>query len=146
VAWPVEVSHLLSYVCDKLFSESPRIRNELIVRRALSSASAAARRNLVEAMLTRTNQPALGIEGYPPERSMYESVLRATGLHVQDRSGQWRFTAPPQKHPTRLAPAWQKLSDLIFKPQPEPQPLDQLFGVLAAPPHGVIEGLQPVLL
>jgi hypothetical protein len=50
---PVEVSQLLSYVCDRLFSDAPHIRNELIVRRSVSSQSAAARRNLVEAMLTR---------------------------------------------------------------------------------------------
>ncbi len=142
----VNVSQLLSQVCNLLFDNAPRIRNELIVRRSLSSAAAAARRNLIEAMLTRGSNPALGIEGYPPERSMYESVLHATGIHAQDDSGAWHFTAPPNRHPTRLAPAWQRLSDLVFTPQPEPQPLDQLFRSLAAPPHGVMDGLHPVLL
>ncbi len=60
---PVEISQLLSHVCDKLYSDAPRIRNELIVRRSLSSQSAGARRNLMEAMLTRAAQPTLGIEG-----------------------------------------------------------------------------------
>jgi hypothetical protein len=143
---PVQVSQLLSYVCDRLFSDAPHIRNELIVRRSVSSQSAAARRNLVEAMLTRADQPALGIEGFPPERSMYESVLRATGLHTKADSERWQISPPPKQHPTSLWPAWQHLSDLVFKPQPEPQPLDQVFRALAAPPYGVMDGLHPVLL
>ena len=143
---PVEVSHLLSYVCDKLFSDTPRIRNELIVRRSLSSAAAAARRNLVEAMLTRAAQPSLGIEGYPPERSMYESVLKATGMHTNAQSDIWHISAPHKKHPTNLWPAWQRLSDLVFQLQPEPQPLDQIFYSLAAPPYGLMDGLHSVLL
>lgn len=143
---PVEISQLLSYACDKLFSDAPHIRNELIVRRSLSSQSAGARRNLVEAMLTRSAQPTLGIQGYPPERSMYESVLRATGLHTKGESDQWHISVPYRQHPTNLWPAWQRLSDLVFKLQPEPQPLDQVFGALAAAPHGVMDGLHPVLL
>jgi hypothetical protein len=143
---PVEVSQLLSHACDKLFSDAPHIRNELIVRRSLSSQSAGARRNLVEAMLTHGTQPVLGIEGYPPERSMYESVLRATGLHTKGESDHWQFSAPPKQHTTNLWPAWQRLSDLVFKLQPEPQPLDQVFRALAAAPYGVMDGLHPVLL
>jgi len=143
---PVEVSQLLSYVCDRLFSDAPHIRNELIVRRSVSSQSAAARRNLVEAMLTRADQPALGIDGFPPERSMYESVLRATGLHTKADSDRWQISPPQKQHPTNLWPAWQHLCNLVFKPQPEPQPLDQVFLALAAPPYGVMDGLHPVLL
>lgn len=143
---PVEVSQLLSYVCDKLFADAPCIRNELIVRRALSSQSAAARRNLVEAMLTRADQPVLGIQGFPPERSMYESVLHATGIHSETGPGRWQLSAPPRKHPANLWPAWQRLTDLVFKLQPEPQPLDQVFRDLAVAPYGVMDGLHPVLL
>lgn len=143
---PVEVSQLLSYVCSKLFRHAPRIRNELIVRRSLSSAAAAARRNLIEAMLTRAAEPVLGIHGFPPERSMYESVLHATGIHTQDDSGHWHITAPPKKHATHLWPAWEYLSTLVFQPQPEPQAVDRLFRALAAPPYGVMDGLHPVLL
>jgi len=66
------LSHVLSTICDALYPGTPRLWNELINRRTLSSQGAAARRNLIEAMLTRADQPTVGIEGYPPERSMYE--------------------------------------------------------------------------
>ncbi len=66
VRTPVQVSHLLSDVCDRLYAECPRIQNELIARKALSSAAAAARRNLLERMLTAGDQENLGLEGFRP--------------------------------------------------------------------------------
>lgn len=69
------LSHILSTICDELYPGTPRLWNELINRRTLSSQGAAARRNLIEGMLTCADQPTLGIEGYPPERSMYKKAL-----------------------------------------------------------------------
>ena len=146
VRTPVGVSHLLSNVCDTIYAKTPRIRNELIVRRTLSSAAAAARRNLIEHMLCHTSENVLGIEGYPPERSMYESVLKATGLHTRDGAGQWKFSAPSKDSEGNLYPSWQRLYDLVFATQPEPQSLDGIFRSLALSPVGLMDGLQPVIL
>lgn len=146
VATPADVSQLLSDVFDRLFDKSPRIRNELIVRRALSSAGAAARRNLIEAMLQRGAKSTLGIDGYPPERSVYESVLRAPGIHAEQANGSWQFCAPSTNANHNLFPCWNYLTDTLFNRQPEPTPLNDLFAGLSAPPYGVLDGLHPVLL
>jgi hypothetical protein len=143
---PVDVSQLLSDVCDEIYESAPRIRNELIARRTLSAAAAAARRNLIERMLSHRHEEALGIHGYPPERSMYESVLRATGLHRQDKEGRWGFHAPDNGNLTKIEPAWNRLGDILFGRQPEPVALDRLFSELASPPIGALPGLHPVLL
>lgn len=146
VSTSADVSQLLSAVCDQVYAKAPKIRNELIVRRSLSSAAAAARRNLIQAMLEHAKEPLLGIEGYPPERSMYESVLAATGLHRVQDNGEWGFTIPTRSPKHNLLPCWYHLAYLVFNRQPEPMPLTALFGELAQPPYGVLEGLQPVLL
>lgn len=143
---PTDVTHLLSRVCDEIYSDSPRIRNELIVRRTLSSAAAAARRNLIERMLTCADKENLGLDGYPPERSMYESVLKATGLHHRNADGSWCFAEPARKDPCNLRPVWNKLSEIVFKAQPSPEPLDVLFRATSEPPLGVPDGLHAVLL
>lgn len=146
---PRQATQLLSAAMDALYPQSPRVLNELVNRRTLSSAAAAARRTLIERMLTMADEPMLGIEGYPPERSMYESVLRATGLHApldpEAEEGQWHFLDPQEGHSTQLAPTWRRMATLIFGAE-EPLPVDSLFADLAAPPYGVTPGLQPVLL
>lgn len=140
------LSHLLSQVCDSLYHASPRLRNELINRRTLSSQGAAARRNLIQAMLTRSDQPQLGIQGYPPERSMYESLLKATELHRQGHDDQWGLRAPAGDDPGHLLPTWWALSDYVFSDHPESRPVDVLFELLKAAPHGLTDGVLPVLL
>jgi hypothetical protein len=140
------LSYLLSEVSDELYLSSPIVRNELINRRQLSSQAAAARRNLIEAMLTRADQERLGIEGFPPERSMYESVLRASGLHRQTVSGAWGFGPPLDADPLRLRPMWDQLSAAIFTMPPTVSTVSALFAQLGAAPYGITDGVAPVLL
>jgi len=104
------LSHLLSKLCDELYPDSPRVWNELINRRSLSSQAAAARRNLLEAMLTHAGQETLGITGFPPERSMYETMLKKSGL-LRMEGGAWTFGDPPADDPLHLYPAGQQRRD-----------------------------------
>ncbi|WP_146009483.1 hypothetical protein [Deinococcus planocerae] len=148
---PRQAVQLLSGVLDEVYHDSPRVQNELVNRRTLSSAAAAARNKLMGLMLSSAGEPLLGLdpEYFPPERSMYESVLRETKLHVpvnpDEEEGAWHFTDPPAEHHTNLRPAWQAIASTIFGAE-EPFNVGRLFGLLAAPPYGVTEGLQPVLL
>jgi hypothetical protein len=99
------LSSALSAVCDRSFPEAPLVRNELLNRRSLSSAAAAARRSLLDAMIEHGARPRLGIEGTPPEYSMYASLLAAGGLHREVR-GRWGYGAPLGDDPLRLRPTW----------------------------------------
>jgi hypothetical protein len=145
VRTPAEVAALLSRVMDALYPATPRIWSELLNRRVLSSAAAAARRTLVERMLTQADRPLLGIEGYPPERSMYASLLAAGGLHRQVEGG-WRIGPPPPDDPAGLGPAWAAMEAAIYGAGERPLPVNELFAQLAAPPYGVLPGVLPVLL
>lgn len=148
---PRQATQLLSGAMDELYPDSPRLLNELLNRRVLSSAAAAARRTLVELMLTRADEPLMGLEPglFPPERSMYESALRDTGLHrpldPEDEEGEWTLAAPDPSHSSNLDPTWQAMKAAIFGAE-EPLNVEALFAMLAAPPYGVTAGLQPVLL
>ncbi len=140
------LSYLLSTLSDTLYGGSPHLWNELINRRALSSQGAAARRNLIEAMWLHEAKPPLGITGYPPERSMYESVLAASGLHQETGNGVWEFGSPPADDPLNLWPVWQALDTWVFAGEPQQRSVADLFSVLSAPPYGMTDGLLPVLL
>ncbi len=77
---------------------------------------------------------------------MYESVLKATGLHRKQAQGGWRFAQPTPTDPCRLLPVWQKMHDLVFQSGPDPIPLESLYRAMGDPPYGIPDGLQPVLL
>jgi hypothetical protein len=139
------LSHLLSETCDTLYDQSPIAWNEIVNRRLLSSQGAAARRNLIEAMLTHAAEENLGIEGFPPERSMYESLLSASGLHLLSEDGK-RIFAPPGDDPLRLQPAWQAINEYIFTDPPETRKLVGLIQLLNAPPYGLTDGIIPIIL
>lgn len=135
---------LLSTICDRLYPATPRIWNEILNRRSLTTQGAAARRNLIEGILTRSDQPLLGIQKYPPERSMYEALLRKSGIHRLDGE-KWRI-GEPEPNELNLLPAWQAIYVFVFGGLPEPKPINQLYSTLAEPPFGVTTGVAPVLL
>ena len=144
--WPVEVTRLLSNVCDDVYSKSPLVRNELVVRNKLSSAAASARRCLLERMLERRQEECLGIESYPPERSVYESVLHATGIHYFDTTlNEWAFRAPPSDNPMMLRPCWDLMEQEIFSNGIRRIALVDLFAKWSDVPYGMPAGLHPIL-
>ncbi len=59
-----DLSRCVSDICDKVYDQAPIVKNELINRRNLSSAAAAARRNLMESMLSHADKVRLGFEGF----------------------------------------------------------------------------------
>lgn len=140
------ISQVLSKICDQRYRSSPKIRNELINRHLLSSQSAAARRNLIEAMLMKSTLPQMGIEGYPPERSIYESLIAFGGLHQQVGAGKWEVVEPGNNDPLNIRPVWKAIHDYIFIAPPEARSVAELYKKLIDAPFGITEGVLPVLL
>ena len=144
---PVDVSKLLSKACDVLFHKSPVLRNELISRDDISSAASAARRTLMELILTNPEQETLGMTGYPPERSIYESILKASSMHVYDEKlACWKFQAPPNGNFVNLRPAWQLIEKSVFNEKLEELELTDLYAKLRKAPFGLPEGIFPILI
>lgn len=140
---PHGLSRLLSDVCDEAYDQSPHIRNEMIGRRELTSQGARARRELIEAMIEHGDDERLGLEGYGPERAMYEAVLRHTGLHSEREAG-WAFGRPGFNG--SLQHVWGSIAQFIDAASDSPVTVDHLYRRLMAPPIGLKEGPIPVLL
>lgn len=140
-----QLATLLSDICDTVYPLTPRIRNELLNRRCLSSSAAAARNYLLQAMLDRTQSENLGIEGHPAERSMYEALFRVTGIH-RSVDGQWGFHEPADDSEAGVQAMWQALEDFLAKADGSRQSVADLFAQLKAPPYGMMDGCLPVVL
>ena len=139
---PEGLSALLSDICDRAYNRAPIIKNELINRARLSSAVASARMRLLDRMLTCTDQADLGMEGTPPERTIYLSLFQASGIHGKDEQGKFCFGAPEPGDPYRWRPVWDRIAQLLNSD--EPMSFAALMEHLAAPPYGLRAG--PALL
>jgi hypothetical protein len=152
---PLEVKdgrHLLSElsrICELTFEDAPRIHNELVNRRSLSSAAAAARMRLVFKMFSHGKSALLGMDPAkkPPEMSMYLSVLLNTGIH-QEREGAWRIGEPHgnRDKTCNVLPSLRKIRDAVKATPDARVRISDLFAELRRPPFGVRDGMIPLLL
>ncbi|MFA9199573.1 MAG: hypothetical protein ACEQR8_00055 [Cypionkella sp.] len=138
---------LLSEVCDDLYPKAPKISNELLNRNTLSSAAAGARMRLIEGLFNAPDDPLLGIDPVkaPPEKSMYLSVIRKGGIHVQvdDR---YRIVEPTKNDPLRLRPAFDRIIDMIEDARGDRVSALTILEGLRVSPWGVRAGVAPLLL
>jgi hypothetical protein len=141
----IPLTRVVSDLCDSYYKDAPRIHHELINRSALSSAAASAQRELMQAMVSRGNRERLGIEGNPPEYSMYASILRTHRMHMQDGEGRWEFRRPGNKYHGFRA-AWDKIVSILQAGDSQRFTLSSIYEVLSSPPFGIKAGVQPVLL
>ena len=139
-----ELSSALSDICDRAYHAAPVVHNELINRRTLSSAAAAARRMLIEQMLAFPAEARLGIDGFPPELSIYRSVLEASGLHHAN-GDRWEF-APSGFDVGQVQALWQSIDEFLRRTEAGKRCVTELFEILKAPPYGIREGLLPIYL
>ena len=142
-----QVMRWLSDLCDKVFHSAPRVRNELVNRHSLSSAAAAARMRLIELMFAHSEKPDLGLpaDRKPPEKSMYLSVLRATGLH-QKRNERWALGYPAENLPTNVRPVLERIRQILLDHPDTRVPISELVALLRKPPFGLRDGLFPIFL
>ena len=144
-------SRLLSFLsdlCDRQYHNAPVIHNELVNRRVLSSAAAAARMRLLERMLTKSTQELLAMDRTkkPPEMSMYLSVLAQSKAHRADGDS-WIIGSPlPEDDPCRLSPALRRLCEILDSQLDHRVSIESLFEELRRPPFGVRDGLLPILI
>ena len=135
----------LSEICDAVYNETPIIRNELINRRKISGAVTTARKKLIEGMLEKGDTENLDIKGYPPEMSIYRSLLSHTGIHCEVE-GTWGFHPPKPDDKNRITHTWDAIETFLGKCEGERQPVEKLYEDLMAPPLGIRNGPLPILL
>jgi hypothetical protein len=144
-----ELLQYLSGRCDHIYSKAPRVLNELINRRVPSSAAAAARTKLAEAMTTAPDKPLLGMDDSkrPPEMALYLSILKKGGFHAETQ-GEYSFRYPSaQRDACKLLPSMGRITELLQKPGIDAMvPVADIFEGLSQVPYGVREGLQPFIL
>jgi len=140
-----QLTSMVSDMCDAAYASAPIVKNELINRRSLSSAASAARRALIERMLIHGSEERLGLTGYPPEVSVYLSILRASGLH-HEGEGAWMFGPPTGDDACNVVPLWQAIDGFLDCTEAGGRGVTELYDIMRKPPFGIKDGLLPIYL
>ena len=139
------LSRLASDLADAAYPQSPWLHNELLNRTAPGSNAVAAQKALLKAMVSKPTAKRLGIEGYPAEGGLYESLLVRTGLHksIGDSAS---FHKPGRNDRGNLGPLWKATDEFLKSALKAPVSAVDLYRLWRSRPFGVRDGLLPVLL
>lgn len=140
-----ELNILASQIADERYSKAPKISNELLNREQPSSNAVKAQKDLLRRMIEAEGKPRLGIDGYPAEGGLFDSILIPSKLYVAE-DGIWRFVSPNAKSdPARILPLWKAALQMLESKPSEAVSLDAIYQLWREPPYGVKDGLMPVL-
>ena len=148
---PVEtllgLSSVLSDMCDERYRKAPLITNELLNRKVLSSAAAAARMRLIESLFAAPGEPLFGIDPAkaPPEKSMFLSVIERGGLQRRSE-GRLTLSFPSDADPLNLVPAFDEIERMLDAARGARLGARKILDRLAEPPFGIRAGVSLLLL
>jgi hypothetical protein len=144
-----DFNKLLSSVCDVVYNKTPIIRNELFNKQKISSAISLARVNLLDAMIEHWQEEDFGFSStqYPPERTIYSTLFKSSGIHRQNEDGLWVLGEPISSD---LQSLWTACSDFLAKSTEKALKLSDLVKTLKMRPYklkqGVIDFWLPIFL
>ena len=137
-----DLNYLASELASLRFNKSPRLHNELLNRQKPSSSAVAAQNSLLRHMVLNEGEPRLGIEKFPPEVGLLESILKTSGLYRQNQD-RWQFMSPLESmDPCNLVPMWEAAINNIKETTIA---VSDLYALWRKPPFGVKDGLLPIL-
>jgi DNA replication protein DnaC len=134
-----DINRLLSSTIREVYSKTPKVRNELINKHKLSSAISIARKTYIRALIYNSSEKDLGFDDnkYPPEKTIYWSLLRDTGIHSQDKNGNYSLQSPQEEGIKAL---WDISQEFLSNSLHEQKPLSTLIDILSKPPFKIKGG------
>jgi len=128
----------LSQICERIYSETPMFRNELINRQNLSGAISTARRNFMKALTECWTEEDLGFpkDNFPPEKTIYLTLLKDTGIHRF--AGDVYTLAEPQEN--SFLNLWKKCEAFLESAKSVQKNLQEFLNLLSEKPFKLKQG------
>jgi len=139
-----KLSPVASELADDLYWACPPVWSELVNRDSVSSNSVKARRDLLHAMINAEGQERLGIEGFPAERGLFETLLATSDLYRKEGES-WRFCQPSEAAGEGFWELWKATREL-FSDANARVGVDAIYERWSLPPFGMKQGILPVFL
>lgn len=130
-----DFNRLLSKVCDTIYHQTPVMNNELFNKHKLSSSISLARKNYLTNLLEHNCEENLGFpaDKFPPEKTIYFSLLKNTGLHVSGELAD----APSNEGFMSL---WRASEEFLQSSENKARKISELIKLLSAQPFKLKQG------
>ena len=138
--WKVEshrdFNRLLSQVCDEIYPLTPVLSNELFNKHKLSSTISAARKSYLVRLIEHNNEEDLGFpkDKFPPEKTIYYSLLKHTGLHQNEEFGD-------NPSDEGFMSVWNACEDFLSTTENRSRKISELIKILSNQPYKLKQGL-----
>jgi len=133
-----DLMKFLSVISGTIYSATPVFKNELINKHRPSSTMSVARQNYLNALLENRNKEDIGFDKdkFPPEKSIYLTMLKSTGIHVSE-DNVFAFREPTEQS---FIPLWKCCMDFLKSTQQKHRKIGELATILSEPPYGIKRG------
>lgn len=130
-----DFNKLLSRVCDDIYSETPVMNNELFNKHKLSGTITAARKSYLTYLIEHNTEENIGLpeDKFPPEKTIYFSLLRNTGLH---QGGE--FADAPTNN--GILSVWTVCEDFLKSTENKARKISELIKILSTQPYKLKQG------
>lgn len=139
----------LSKIADEIYYCTPTLRNELMNREKISGAISSAKKNLIEKLIQSPDEENLDFDEkrFPPEKTIYQALLKETGIHQILNDGTWKLGHPKDETFFEL---WRKSESFLDNCVTAPRKLSEFIEDLQKKPfklkQGFIEFWVPIFL
>lgn len=135
-----DFNKLLSEVCDDVYYSTPTIQNELFNKQKINSAISLARVTLLNTLIddncVATNDLGFEEGKFPPEKTIYYTLLKNTGIHRQI-NGAYTLCEPNNESVKDL---WNKCEDFLKSAIEKQRKLGDLIKELKTAPFKLKQG------
>ena len=144
-----EFNRTLSNISEIVYHKTPIYRSELINKTKISSPISTANKSLIRALAIDWNKVDLGFpdDKFPPEKTIYLSLIKDTGILATDENGDINFSKP---RAVSFLPLWETCEEFLDKSKAGKRNIWELFELLSRPPfklkRGFIEFWIPIFL
>lgn len=132
----------LSRIISDVYSKTPILKNELFVKNKPSGTISSARGRLINAAINFSKEEYLGFEKdkFPPEKSIYLSLLYDTGIHqFNKKTKEWEF-GKPATDDKGFKTLWEECEQFLIKSNGIKQKLSGLYETLNHKPYKLKQG------
>lgn len=130
-----DFNQLLSKVCNEVYCKTPVMMNELFNKHKLSGTISQARKSYLTYLTENYSKNGMGFpeDKFPPEKTIYFSLLKNTGLH---QGGEFA-DVPTNKG---FMPLWDACEDFLKSSENKARKVSELIKILSAQPYKLKQG------